>query len=70
MYFDSFQAAMAMGGHGVYVWSAYGITALVIAQLVLWPSARKKRLVAELRGEQRRRAGASQETGQSDRESS
>ena len=28
MYFDSLSAAMTMGGHGGYVWSAYAITFL------------------------------------------
>jgi heme exporter protein D len=30
MYFDSFADFIAMGGHGVFVWSAYGISALLI----------------------------------------
>lgn len=31
MYFDSFSEFLQMGTHGVYVWSAYGISALLIA---------------------------------------
>jgi heme exporter protein D len=54
MYFESLQAALTMGGHGPYVWSAYGITALVILQLLLWPLRAQRRLLRELRGEQRR----------------
>lgn len=30
MYFESFEAFLQMGKHGVYVWSAYGIAALLI----------------------------------------
>ncbi|ARB45271.1 MULTISPECIES: heme exporter protein CcmD [Alcanivoracaceae] len=30
MYFDSFAEFLAMGRHGPYVWSAYGICALLI----------------------------------------
>ena len=29
MYFDSFADFLAMGKHGLYVWSAYGATAVV-----------------------------------------
>ena len=37
MYFESFEALLAMGGHGLYVWSAYGIAIAVLFwnQLVL-----------------------------------
>ena len=58
MYFDSLDAALAMGGHGLYVWSAYGITALVLLQLLVWPLRSQRRLLRELRGEQRRSAAA------------
>lgn len=43
MYFQSFSDVMTMGGHGGYVWSAYGISFIVVAYLVLLPLARKKR---------------------------
>ena len=37
MYFESFEALLAMGGHGLYVWSAYSIAIAVLFwnQLVL-----------------------------------
>ena len=36
MYFDSLADFLAMGKHGFYVWSAYGISAfLIIASMVL-----------------------------------
>ncbi|MFT4874377.1 heme exporter protein CcmD [Congregibacter sp.] len=54
MYFDSFAAALAMDGHGPYVWSAYALTLVVIALLILLPIVRKRRLLRELRGEHRR----------------
>jgi len=54
MYFDSVAAALTMDGHGPYVWSAYAITLIVIAVLVLSPIIRKRRLLRELRGELRR----------------
>ena len=30
MYFESFEALLTMGGHGLYVWSAYGIAIAVL----------------------------------------
>ena len=54
MYFESFAAALAMDGHGPYVWAAYSITLTVVALLVLRPLVRKRRLMIELRGEYRR----------------
>ena len=30
MYFESFEVLLAMGGHGRYVWSAYGIAIAVL----------------------------------------
>jgi len=28
---------LAMGGHGVYVWSAYGVTLLALIGIGVWP---------------------------------
>lgn len=38
---------LAMGGHGVFVWSAYAITAIVLTLNVLQPWLARKRLVNE-----------------------
>ncbi len=38
---------LAMGGHGAFVWSAYAITAVVLALNVLQPWLARKRLVNE-----------------------
>lgn len=54
MYFDSVAAALAMDGHGPYVWGAYGLALLVLGLLVASPFSRKRRLIQELRGEHRR----------------
>ena len=35
MYFDSWSAFFAMGGHGVYVWLAYGATVVTLAAIHL-----------------------------------
>lgn len=40
MYFESFSAAIVMEGHGVFVWSAYGLTAVALIMLLWLPSRR------------------------------
>lgn len=47
-YFDSFSEFVRMGNHGVFVWSVYGITVLVI--LAHWLGLRQqgKRVRQEL----------------------
>ena len=44
MQFDSFSDAMAMGGHGPYVWGAYAITLVVVMVILLRPIAATRRL--------------------------
>lgn len=56
MYFESLAEALSMAGHGPYVWSAYGVTVMVLVFLMTAPAARQRRLLRELRGEQRRDA--------------
>jgi heme exporter protein D len=51
MYFDSLAAVMYMEGHGIYVWSAYAITFVLLSWL-LWAPAqrlrkRKRWIIAE-----------------------
>ncbi len=58
MYFDTVRAALAMDGHGAYVWSAYAITLLVLAVILLAPGRRRRRLLRRLDGEQKRRQSA------------
>lgn len=58
MYFDSFRALLEMDGHGLYVWSAYGISLIVIALLVVAPFRRRRRLLAAIRAGQQREAAA------------
>lgn len=57
MYFDSFNAALAMEGHGMYVWLAYGMTLAVIAAVIVAPLRRRRRLLQQLAMEQRRPRG-------------
>ena len=54
MQFDSFAEAMAMGGHGSYVWFVYGAACLVVVLLLAGPVLRNRRIVREQRGRQRR----------------
>lgn len=54
MYFDSFAAALAMDGHGAYVWSAYVIALVVLAYLIWSPLRRRQVLEKNLRADFRR----------------
>ena len=60
MQFESWAAALAMDGHGAYVWSVYLAALLVVVFLLLGPVLRSRRIMLERRG-QLRRAQASQE---------
>ena len=50
MYFDSLSAALQMDGHGIYVWSAYVITAVVVAIVIITPLRREKAFIKQLQG--------------------
>jgi heme exporter protein D len=43
MNWGSWQAFVHMGGYGLYVWSAYGVTAVVMLAEVLLVRARQRR---------------------------
>lgn len=47
--FESFDALLAMGGHGSYVWGAYGISLTIMVWLALAPLRRQRALLADLR---------------------
>lgn len=49
MQFDSFSDAIAMGGHGPYVWGAYAITLVVVVVILLKPILATRQLQAEIR---------------------
>ena len=57
MYFDSISAALHMEGHGAFVWSAYLISLLVVAAMILAPRARQRKLLGDLKAQQRRLDG-------------
>ena len=54
MNFESFSAFLAMGGHGPYVWSCYGLTLLVLLFNGLAPGRRQRRFLREQGARQRR----------------
>ena len=58
MYFDSLAAALAMEGHGGFVWSAYGICLAVLVLILLAPRRRQKKLLLQLAGEQKRQSSS------------
>ena len=47
MYFESFSEFLNMGGHGLYVWMAYGLSAVLLAINVVLPIIHKRQLVKE-----------------------
>lgn len=47
MSFDSFADFLAMGGHGLYVWSSYAIGLVVLLANVVSPIMTRKRLITE-----------------------
>jgi len=48
MYFDSFEEFIAMGGHGLYVWMAYGVVAVSVSIWLLVQTQRRRRVLAQL----------------------
>jgi heme exporter protein D len=60
MYFENFSALISMDGHGPYVWSAYGVTAIVLVLLIINPILRKRRFIMQQRMQLRREEGHKQ----------
>lgn len=60
MYFDSWQAVIAMDGHGPFVWAAYALTAAVVIAMVVAPLRRRRRLLRELGAAERIAAAQAQ----------
>ena len=61
MQFESLAEFIAMGGHGLYVWLAYGATFLVLIINYFSVRAARKRLLDELRWTSADTGGATQE---------
>lgn len=58
MYFDSFEAFLAMGRHGPYVWSAYGISLFLICVELGRAWRRQGQVLQAIRRQQRRQASS------------
>jgi heme exporter protein D len=58
--FESFEAFLAMGGHGFYVWLSYALAAAVVCFNIVAPLRRRRRFLAAQKGRQRRAASARQ----------
>lgn len=46
MAFDSFSAFIAMEGHGPYVWTCYGVFAVLLVGLMIWSSRHHQAVMA------------------------
>ncbi|NVK73713.1 heme exporter protein CcmD [Marinomonas sp. CT5] len=49
MAFDSLSAFLLMGKHGIYVWSAYGVSVLALTWLVWNTLSARRRTINKLR---------------------
>lgn len=47
MYFDSFAELLAMGKHGLYVWSAFGFSLAILALNVALPLLARRRYLID-----------------------
>lgn len=49
MYFANVAELLAMGGHGFYVWLAYGISLCTLVALTVYPLRRQKQALQAIR---------------------
>ncbi|MCE8016667.1 heme exporter protein CcmD [Halomonas sp. MCCC 1A17488] len=56
MAFATFQEFFAMGGHAPYVWSAWGLTAVLLLGAVLHARVERRQVLRQLRRRVRREA--------------
>ncbi len=66
MYFETFADFLAMGTHGPYVWSAYGLTVLVVVVNLIAITRQRKHALKTIRQKQRRHELLEQEALQQD----
>ncbi len=50
----SLESFLYMGGYAVYVWPAYGVTALVLVGNLVWPVLQRKQLLRQISLRQKR----------------
>ena len=53
--FETLTAFLYMDGHGLYVWAAYGVTALVLAANVWWPLMARRTIIRSARSDMARK---------------
>ncbi|WP_185236050.1 heme exporter protein CcmD [Teredinibacter franksiae] len=58
--FADFQAFIAMGGHGIYVWLCYGIVITGLLGLVIAPVINRKKFIKSQQSILRRQASQNQ----------
>ena len=56
MAFDSWADFLAMGKHGVYVWSSYGLTFVVIAALLRQARQQRRQFLQDYQQQMKREA--------------
>jgi len=49
VYFQDIASVLHMDGHGIYVWSTYGIGLLIVAYNVLAPLRHKKQVIGQIK---------------------
>lgn len=49
MHWNSWAELLAMGGHGLYVWGSFGVTAAVLAWELISLAQRRRRALAAVR---------------------
>ena len=49
MYFESWAEFFQMGGHGVYVWSAYALASVVVIYNLIAPVLSRRRAMHDIR---------------------
>lgn len=54
--FESFADFLAMGGHGLYVWSTYGLCAALMTWTAVLPLLARRRYLNDLARRRRREA--------------
>ncbi|MBL4567883.1 MAG: heme exporter protein CcmD [Porticoccus sp.] len=60
--FENINDFIQMGGHGYYVWSAYLISLIALAWLVISPLVRRKQFMKEIARQQQRERARQQST--------
>ena len=58
--FDNLPAFIAMGQHGPYVWSAWGLTVLFVLLLIVHARAQRRRFIQDTAARLRRVAARSE----------